>query len=111
MEEYYPIAERRVKLGLVLAEIATQEGVRVSHKDLEEAVMQQASSMRGQEQHVIDYYKKNPRAVEQLRAPLLEDKVIAHILGKAKITKKEVSFEEMSKMLQKREEEMENAYK
>ena len=110
-KEYYPIAERRVKLGLVLAEIAKGEGIRVGGKELEDAVMRQAHSMRGQEQQVIDYYKKNPQAVEQLRAPLLEEKVIAHILDKAKVTKKEVSFEEMSKMLEKREEEMENAYK
>jgi trigger factor len=110
-KEYYPIAERRVKLGLILAAISNAESLRVTHKELENEVMRQAYNMPGQEQKVVEYYKKNPQAVENLKAPILEEKVIQHILSKAKVTKKEVSFDTLSKMLQKREEEMENAYK
>lgn len=109
-KEYYPIAERRVKLGLVLAEISKTEGLRVTGKELEEAVMRQAQGMPGQEKQVVEYYKKNPQAVESLRAPILEDKTIAHILDKAKVMDKEVGFEKLSKMIEKREEEMEKAY-
>jgi len=110
-KEYYPIAERRVKLGLVLAAISNAEGVRVTRKEIEDEVMRQAYGMPGQENKVVEYYKKNPQAIENLKAPLLEEKVIAHILDKATVTKKEVSFEELSLMMKKREEEMENAYR
>jgi trigger factor len=110
-KEYYPIAERRVKLGLILAAISNAEGLRVTHKEIENEVMRQAYNMPGQEQKVVEYYKKNPQAVENLKAPILEEKVIRHILAKAKVTTKEVSLEKMSEMLKKREEEMENAYK
>lgn len=110
-KEYYPIAERRVKLGLVLAAISNAEGIRVTNKELENEVMRQAYNMPGQENKVVEYYTKNPQAVDALKAPVLEEKVIQHILAKAKVTKKEVSFDTMSKMMEKREEEMENSYK
>ncbi|MBM3610650.1 MAG: trigger factor [Alphaproteobacteria bacterium] len=110
-KEYFPIAERRVKLGLVLAEISNTEAITVRHKELEEAVWKQAQQYRGEEKKVLDYYKNNPEAVEQLRAPILEEKVIQHILDKAKVTEKKVSFEELKKMVEKRDEEMENAFR
>jgi trigger factor len=110
-KEYYPIAERRVKLGLVLASIANGEGLTVRQKELEDAVMQEASKYRGQEKQVFEYYKNNPEAIEQLKAPILEEKVIDHVLEKAKVTEKPVSFDALKKMIEKRDEEMENAFK
>ena len=107
-DEYRPIAERRVKLGLILAQVAKDEGVRVGKKELEEEVLKNAYSMPGREKEVISFYEKNPQAVEGLRAPLLEAKVINHIIDTAKVTKKSVSSEELSAMLKKRDEEMEN---
>lgn len=110
-KEYFPIAERRVKLGLVLANIANTNGLKVRQKELEDAVMQDAQQYRGQEKKVLEYYKNHPEAVEQLRAPILEEKVIYHILDTAKVTEKPVSFDALKKMVEKRDEEMENAFK
>lgn len=95
--EYRGIAERRVRLGLVIAEIGEKNGIKVTDDELSRAVMERARQMPGQEQKVWDFYRKNPDALASLRAPIFEDKVIDFILELAKITDKTVSREELYK--------------
>lgn len=96
-EEYRGIAERRVRLGLVIAEIGERNSIKVSDEELSRAVMDRARQMPGQEQKVWDFYRNNPDALASLRAPIFEDKVIDFILELAKITDKTVSREELFK--------------
>jgi trigger factor len=95
--EYRGIAERRVRLGLVIAEIGERNGIKVSDEELSRAVMERARQVPGREQEVWDFYRNNPDALASLRAPIFEDKVIDFILELAKITDKTVSREELYK--------------
>lgn len=85
--EYQVIAERRVRLGLVIAEISRNENIRLEDKAIQDIIIQEALKYQGQERQVVDYYRNNPQAVDMLVAPVLEDKVLAFILDK--ITSKE----------------------
>ena len=96
-EEYRGIAERRVRLGLVIAEIGERNGIKVSDEELSRAVMDRARQVPGREQEVWDFYRNNPDALASLRAPIFEDKVIDFILELAKISDKTVSREELFK--------------
>ena len=96
-EEYRGIAERRVRLGLVIAEIGERNNIKVSDEELSRAVMDRARQVPGREQEVWDFYRNNPDALASLRAPIFEDKVIDFILELAKITDKTVSREELFK--------------
>lgn len=96
-EEYRGIAERRVRLGLVIAEIGEKNGIKVTDEELSRAVMERARQMPGQEQRVWEFYRNNPDALASLRAPIFEDKVIDYILELAKVTDKTVSREELYK--------------
>ena len=96
-EEYRGIAERRVRLGLVLAEIGEKNDIKVSEDQLTQAVVAQARMMPGQEQKVWDYYRNNPGALAALRAPIFEDKVVDFLLELADVTDKQVSREELFK--------------
>ena len=96
-EEYRGIAERRVRLGLVIAEIGERNSIKVTDEELTRAVMDRARQVPGQEQKVWDYYRNNPGAVASLRAPIFEDKVVDFILELAKITEKSVAREELYK--------------
>jgi trigger factor len=96
-EEYRGIAERRVRLGLVIAEIGEKNGIKVTDEELSRAVMERARQRPGQEQRGGQYYRSNPDALASLRAPIFEDKVIDYILELAKITDKTVSREELYK--------------
>jgi trigger factor len=96
-EEYRGIAERRVRLGLVIAEIGERNGIKVSDEELSRAVMDRARQVPGREQEVWDFYRNNPDALASLRAPIFEDKVIDFILELAKITDKTVSRDELYK--------------
>ena len=98
-EEYRQIAERRVRLGLVLGTIGEQAGVSVSNEEMQQALIERARQFPGQEQQVFDFYKNNPDALMELRGPLFENKTIEHIVEQAKVTEKEVTREEMEKML------------
>jgi trigger factor len=91
------IAERRVRLGLVLAEIGEQQQIDVTQDELKRALVARARSFPGQERAVYEYYEKNPSAVAELRAPIFEDKVIDHVLGQAKPMDRKVSVEELMK--------------
>jgi trigger factor len=96
--EYRTLAERRVRLGLVLAEIGDKAKVEVSQEELRNALFREARRFPGQERMVYEYFEKTPGAVQQLRAPIYEDKVVDHILGEAKPTDKKVSREDLLKM-------------
>jgi trigger factor len=95
--DYRAIAERRVRLGLVLAEIGEKNNIKVTDEQLSQAVVAQARMMPGQEQRVWDYYRNNPAALASLRAPIFEDKVVDFLLELAEVTDRQVSREELFK--------------
>src|SRR5581483_1407913 len=96
-EEYRGIAERRVRLGLVLAEIGEKNNIKVSDEELSRALAEKVRQFPGQEQQVWEYYRKNPTAVAGVRAPLYEEKVVDFILELAKVEETKVSREELFK--------------
>jgi trigger factor len=95
--EYRKIAERRVRLGLVLAEIGRANNVQVSDQELAEAMRQEAMRYGPQAQQVFDLFRQNANAQAQLRAPIFEDKVVDLIVGKAKVEDQKVSKEDLLK--------------
>jgi trigger factor len=95
--EYRAIAERRVRLGLVLAEIGEKNNITVTDDELSRAVMDRARQFAGQEQRVWDYYRQNPQAVAALRAPIFEEKVVDFLLELASVKESKVSREELFK--------------
>ena len=102
--EYTKIAERRVRLGLVLAEVGNKAEVKVTDEEVSRALVERARSFPGQEQQVWDYYRKNPDALAGLRAPIFEDKVVDHLLTQVQVVEKRVTRDELFK-----EEEEETA--
>jgi len=95
--EYKAIAERRVRLGLVLAEIGEKNNITVTEDELSRAVMDRARQFAGQEQRVWDYYRQNPQAIAALRAPIFEEKVVDFLLELAGVTDSKVSREDLYK--------------
>lgn len=95
--EYRAIAERRVRLGLVLAEIGEKNNITVTEDELSRAVMERARQFAGQEQRVWDYYRQNPQAVAALRAPIFEEKVVDFLVELAGVTDSKVSRDELYK--------------
>ena len=96
-EDYRKIAERRVRLGLVLAEIGDKNKIEVTEDELNRALVEQARRFPGQEKQVWDYYRNNPGAIAGLRAPLYEEKVVDFLMELADVTEKKVSREELYK--------------
>jgi trigger factor len=96
-EDYRKIADRRVRLGLVLSEIGEKNKITVTDDEVSRAVIERARQMPGREKEVWDYYRNNPNALAQLRAPIYEDKVVDFILELATVTEKKVSREELYK--------------
>ena len=96
-EEYRKIADRRVRLGLVLSEIGEKNKITVTDDEVSRAVIDRARQMPGREKEVWDYYRNNPNALAQLRAPIYEDKVVEFILELANVTEKKVTREELFK--------------
>ena len=94
-EEYRKIADRRVRLGLVLSEIGEKNKITVTDDEVSRAVIERARQMPGREKEVWDYYRNNTNALAQLRAPIYEDKVVDFILELANVTEKKVSREEL----------------
>ncbi|WP_026941881.1 trigger factor [Hellea balneolensis] len=90
-KDYRKIAERRVRLGLVLAEMGQRQEIQISNEELQQAMIAEARQYPGQEQQVIEFYQKNPQAIAQLRAPIYEEKVVDLIIEKAKVTDKKVT--------------------
>jgi len=95
--EYRAIAERRVRLGLVLAEIGEKNNITVTDDELSRAVMDRARQFAGQEQRVWDYYRQNPQAIAALRAPIFEEKVVDFLLELASVKDSKVSRDELYK--------------
>lgn len=96
--EYRRIAERRVRLGLVLAEVGDKSGVQIKDEEVTAALVEKARAYPGQEKMVWDHYSKNPEALAEIRAPLFEEKVIDHIIALAKVSDKPVSRDELFKV-------------
>ena len=103
--EYRKIAERRVRLGLVLAEIGRVNNVQVSDQELLEAMRQEAMRYGAQAQQVFDMFRQNPNAQAQLRAPIFEDKVVDYVFEQAKVEEKEVSKDELQKAVEALDDE------
>jgi trigger factor len=96
-EEYRAIAERRVRLGLVLAEIGEKNNITVSEDELNRAIMERMRQFPGQEQRVYEYFRQNAQAVASMRAPIFEEKVVDFLLELAQVTDNKVSREELFK--------------
>ncbi|HEY8012271.1 MAG TPA: trigger factor [Dongiaceae bacterium] len=101
--EYRAIAERRVKLGLLLSEIGRRSQVEVKQDEMGRAIMAEARRYPGQERKVIDFYQNNPDALARVRAPLYEDKVVDYILDTAKVTDHKISPEQFAEELKQDE--------
>jgi trigger factor len=95
--EYRAIAERRVRLGLVLAEIGEKNNIQVTDEELNRAVMERVRQFPGREQKIYEYFRANPQAVAGLRAPIFEEKVVDFLLELADVTEKKVSRDELYK--------------
>ena len=95
LAEYKDIAVRRVKLGLVLSEIGKDAKINIEADDINKAIMNEARRYPGQEKAVFDYYLKNKQAVEALKAPIFEEKIIDHIISKANVSEKIISVTEL----------------
>ncbi|MFP4386620.1 MAG: trigger factor [Alphaproteobacteria bacterium] len=95
-EDLKAIAERRVRLGLVLSQIGNENNIQVADADLQRAVITEAQKYPGQEKEVFDYFAKNRDALESLRAPLFEEKVVDFILELSEVSEKEISAEELT---------------
>jgi len=104
-KEYRDIAERRVRLGLLLADVGRSNSIDVTPEELNQAAMREAMRYQGQERQVLEYFSKNPEAKDQLRAPIFEEKTVDFILELAKVTEKSVTPEELLKAAREAEEE------
>jgi trigger factor len=105
-EQYRKIAERRVRLGLVVAEIGNVNKVEVTEEEHQQALIAEVRRFQGQEQQVYDYYRKNPQALAALRAPVFENKVVDFIGEQATQTDKTMTRAELSKIIASDEDEV-----
>ncbi|SFZ82659.1 trigger factor [Devosia enhydra] len=99
-EQYRKIAERRVRLGLVVAEIGNLNKIEVTDEEHQQALIAEVRRFQGQEQQVYDYYRKNPQALASLRAPVFENKVVDYVIELAESTDKPMTREELAKLIQ-----------
>jgi trigger factor len=99
-DEHKTLAERRVRLGLLLAEVGRKQNVEVSDAEMTQAVMAQARQYPGQERAFFEFVQKNPQMQQQLRAPIFEDKVVDLVVAGAKVTEKEVSKDKLQKAVE-----------
>ncbi|KPD12383.1 trigger factor [Phaeobacter sp. 11ANDIMAR09] len=104
-EEHTKLAERRVRLGLLLAELGQKAEVEVTDAEMTQAIMAQARQYPGQERQFFEFIQQNAQMQQQLRAPLFEDKVIDHLFESATVEEKEVSKEDLQKAVEALEEE------
>ncbi|MCV6574520.1 MAG: trigger factor [Cohaesibacter sp.] len=103
-EEYKTIAERRVRLGLVLSEIGEKNEIQVSDEEVQRGIMTRAQQFPGQERQVFEYYTQNAEALASIRAPIFEEKVVDYLLELVKVEDKTVSKEELEKLVSEDEE-------
>jgi trigger factor len=99
-QEHKTLAERRVRLGLVLAEVGRKAEITVTDAEMTQAVLAQARQYPGQERAYFDFVQKNQQVQQQLRAPIFEDKVVDYIVSGAKVTEKDISKEELQKAVE-----------
>lgn len=104
-DEHNKLAERRVRLGLLLAELGQKAEVEVSEAEMTQAIMNQARQYPGQERQFFDFVRQNAQMQQQLRAPIFEDKVIDHIAEGAKVSEKEISKDDLQKAVEALDEE------
>jgi trigger factor len=104
-EEHVKLAERRVKLGLLLAEIGSRAEVEVTDSEMTQAVMQQARQYPGQERQFFEFVQQNPQMQQQLRAPIFEDKVVDYVFELADVSETEVSKDELQTAVEALEDE------
>jgi trigger factor len=94
-EEYRTIAERRVRLGLLLSEVGRQNNIEVGQDEVNRAIMERARGFPGQEQSVFEFYQKNPEQQADLRAPIIEEKVCDYIIDMAEVSERKVEVAEL----------------
>ncbi len=94
-DEFRQIAERRVRLGLLMSEVGERNKIKITNQELQQAMMREAYNYPGQEQEVLKYYQKNPSALAALRAPIYEEKVADFILSQVKVNEKTVTKDEL----------------
>jgi trigger factor len=99
-DEHKSLAERRVRLGLLLAEMGRKAEITVTDAEMTQAVMSQARQYPGQERAFFEFVQKNPQMQQQLRAPIFEDKVVDHIVAGAKVTEKAATKEDLQKAVE-----------
>ncbi|MDX8349636.1 trigger factor [Cognatiyoonia sp. IB215446] len=104
-DEHVKLAERRVKLGLLLADIGQKADVKVTDQEMTQAIMNQARQYPGQERQFFEFVQQNAQFRQQVQAPLFEDKVVDHIFEQANVAEKDVSKEDLEKAVEKLEEE------
>jgi trigger factor len=107
--EYRRIAERRVRLGLLLAEVGSKAGVEITQEEMTQALLARARAFPGREKEMWDFYRNNQQALAELRAPIYEEKVVDHILGLAKVEDREVTAAELLKADEDEKVELEAA--
>jgi trigger factor len=104
--EYRAIAERRVRLGLVLGTIGERERILVTDQELQKALLDRAGQFPGQGKQVIEFYRKNPRAIMELRGPIFEQKVVDFIVSKAKLSEKKVPRDELQALVKDEDDQI-----
>jgi len=104
-DEHNSLAERRVRLGLLLAEMGQKAEIEVTDQEMTQAIMQQARQYPGQERQFFEFIQQNAQMQQQLRAPIFEDKVIDLVFEQAQVSEKEVSKEDLQKAVEALEEE------
>ncbi len=104
-DEHISLAERRVRLGLLLADLGQKAEVEVTEAEMTQAIMNQARQYPGQERQFFDYVRQNPQMQQQMRAPIFEDKVVDHIVEKAEVTEKEITKEDLQKAVEALDDE------
>ena len=104
-KEYRAIAERRVRLGLVLGTMGEKQAITIADEEMQQALIGRARQFPGQERQVLEFYQKNPRQLIELRGPIFEQKVVDHIVAAATVTDKSVTREELAALVQDGEDE------
>ena len=104
-DEHNKLAERRVRLGLLLAELGQKAEVEVTEADMTQAIMEQAKQYPGQERQFFEFIQKNEQMQQQIRAPLFEDKVVDYVFENATVTEKEVTKNALQKAVEALEKE------
>ncbi|MCU9838068.1 trigger factor [Ruegeria sp. WL0004] len=99
-DEHNKLAERRVRLGLLLADLGQKAEVEVTDAEMTQAILAQARQYPGQERQFFEFIQKNAAMQQQLRAPIFEDKVVDHVVAQAKVTEKEISKDDLQKALE-----------